>query len=74
MKKLEKRGYTEKEASDYLGLSLAFLRKDRVNGVRDGYLLGPNYIKFGKNVRYLKEDIEAWIEKNRVIRKAPDSD
>lgn len=68
---MKKRGFTEKEAAEYIGMSRSFLRQDRMNGFRKNRTPGPNYSKFGKAVRYLKEDLDSWLEKHRMIRIEP---
>ena len=60
--RLDKRGFREREAAEYLGMSTSFLRKDRMHGKRDGYTPGPRWIRIGRSVRYLKEDLDAWLE------------
>ena len=69
-KKLEtdKRGYNEHEAAKYLGMSASFLRISRMDGDRANRTPGPNFIKIGKAVRYLKEDLDAWLEAHRVTK------
>lgn len=53
------------DASKYAGVSTSFLRKARMDGDRTGYTPGPPFIKFGRAVRYLKADLDAWIAANR---------
>ncbi|MDQ7835336.1 MAG: helix-turn-helix domain-containing protein [Humidesulfovibrio sp.] len=50
----------ETEAARYLGMSVHSLRARRFTGRQ------PAYIKFGKSVRYLKSDLEVFIETSRV--------
>jgi hypothetical protein len=64
---MNKRGFTEEEAAYYIGMSRAFLRQDRMNGIRKNRTPGPNYIKAGRSIRYLKEDLDGWLEKHRII-------
>jgi hypothetical protein len=45
---------TEKEASEYIGMSRSFLRQDRMNGYRVNRTPGPPFIKIGRSIRYLK--------------------
>ena len=66
MNKIEKRGFTEREAANYIGMSPSYLRQDRANGIRENRTPGPPYIKAGRNIRYLKEDLDAWLETYRV--------
>lgn len=71
MKKLEKRGFTETETAEYIGMSRAFLSQDRMNGFRKGRTPGPHYVRIGRTIRYLKEDLDAWLEQHRVRRINP---
>lgn len=61
---------TEKEAAKYITMSQSFLRQDRMNGYRDGRTLGPDFMKLGRAIRYRKEDLDAWLNHNRIIRTA----
>jgi hypothetical protein len=54
----------EKDAADYVGMSVAFLRKRRRLG------LAPSFVKFGKAVRYETPELESFIRLNRVRRAA----
>ena len=60
---------TESEAAVYIGMSSSFLNADRSNGPRKSRTKGPIFIKLGRSVRYLKQDLDMWLEQNRVIRK-----
>lgn len=60
---MDKRGFTEKEASYYIAMSRSFLRQDRANGYRKNRTPGPRYVKIGRSIRYLKEDLDRWLEK-----------
>jgi predicted DNA-binding transcriptional regulator AlpA len=59
---------TEKEAAEYIGMSRSFLRKDRMDGIRVNRTPGPQYLKMGRSVRYLKEDLDTWLIKHRIHR------
>jgi predicted DNA-binding transcriptional regulator AlpA len=48
----------QKRVASLLGISTRTLERYRVSGT------GPRYVKLGKLVRYLKTDIDAWIEQN----------
>jgi excisionase family DNA binding protein len=63
-----KRGFTEEEAAFYLGLSRSFLRQSRMDGIRQNRTPGPPFLKIGRAVRYLKEDLDGWLE---CFRKQP---
>jgi len=51
---------TEREAAEYLGLSVYTLQQWRFRGQK------PDYLKLGKAVRYREADLEAFIESCRV--------
>ena len=55
----------EKEASMYIGMSISFLRQARMEGSREGRTPGPPFIKIGKSVRYLTNDLDKWLRENR---------
>ena len=59
------RALTEREAAQYIAMSRSFLRQDRMNGKREGRTPGPAFLKIGRSVRYLKEDLDKWLEKFR---------
>ena len=48
-----------REAAAHLGLSPATLTRYRVTGD------GPVFLKFGGNVRYLREDLDDWSRERR---------
>ena len=66
MGKIEKRSFTEKETAEYLRVSPAFLRANRTNLREKNSKHGLPFVKLGRNIRYLKEDIDAWIQQHRV--------
>ncbi len=57
---IEKRAYTEQETAAYIGMSRSFLRQARMEGLRKKRTKAPPFIKIGRAVRYLKEDL--WLE------------
>ncbi|OGT46901.1 MAG: hypothetical protein A3F17_02320 [Gammaproteobacteria bacterium RIFCSPHIGHO2_12_FULL_41_15] len=63
------RALNEKAAAAYIGLSVSFLQKDRMNGVLPGRQPGPRYAKLGKRVVYLREDLDAWLDAHLVMRR-----
>ena len=65
---MNKRSLTEKEAAEYIGMSCSFLRQDRMNGLRKNRTPGPNFIKIGRTIRYLREELDKWLEMYRVER------
>ena len=54
------RAITETEAAESLGLSVATLRAWRHRHT------GPNFVRFGRAVRYLPADLDAFIAASRV--------
>lgn len=56
------RSFSTKEAAHYLNMSVAFLSKARSDGNTGKSTSGPPYLKLGKNVRYLKMDLDKWLE------------
>ncbi|MEO8401037.1 MAG: DNA-binding protein [Gammaproteobacteria bacterium] len=59
---------TEKEASEYINMSRSFLRQDRMNGIRENRTQGPKFLKLGRSIRYLREDLDSWLLEHRVNR------
>ncbi|MDP1574367.1 MAG: helix-turn-helix domain-containing protein [Coxiellaceae bacterium] len=58
----------EKEAAQYVGMSVSFLQKDRMNGILPGRTHGPRYAKLGKRVVYLRDDLDAWLAYHLIDR------
>ena len=65
MNEVQRRSYTEIEAATYISMSASFLRQSRMNGDRVNRTPGPSYVKIGRAVRYLKEDLDCWLEQHR---------
>ncbi len=59
---------TEKETAAYIGMSRSYLRQDRMNGHRLNRTPGPAFLKIGRSIRYLKTDLDAWLQKHRLDR------
>lgn len=64
---VEKRAYTEQETSAYIGMSRSFLRQARMEGHRKNRTDAPPFIKIGRAVRYLKEDLDQWLESHTKL-------
>lgn len=64
-REVRKRAFKEPEAAEYLAVSRSYLRQDRMNGTREGRTPGPRCIHIGRAVRYLKEDLDAWLDQFR---------
>ena len=60
-----RRALIEADAADYVGMSVSFLRQSRMDGIRENRTPGPPFVKIGRAVRYLKEDLDAWLEQYR---------
>ena len=56
-----KRALSEIETSQYIGMSRSFLRQSRMEGNRDNRTPAPPFIKIGRSVRYLREDLDKWL-------------
>ena len=63
-----RRALTEEEAATYIGMSRSFLRQDRMNGPREQRTPGPRWIKVGRAVRYLVDDLDDFLNTHRVSR------
>lgn len=62
-----KRALSEIETAEYIGMSRSFLRQSRMDGCREGRTPAPPFIKIGRSVRYLREDLDNWLNTfNRV--------
>ncbi len=58
-----RRALTDSEASAYIGMSASWLRHGRVEGCRFDRIPRPPFIKIGRSVRYLIEDLDIWLER-----------
>jgi len=56
---------TEKQAAPYIGMSRSFLRQSRMNGKRQNRTSGPPFLKIGRKVLYLAEDLDVWLLEHR---------
>lgn len=50
------RGMSEKEAANYVGMSVSSLASRRYRE------LPPRYIRIGSKIRYMKEDLDEWLK------------
>lgn len=64
---VEKRAYTEQETATYIGMSRSYLRQSRMEGQRNNRTIAPPFIKIGRAVRYLKEDLDAWLDSHTKL-------
>lgn len=56
-----KRALTEQETAEYIGTSRSFLRQSRMEGNRENRTPAPPFIKIGRAIRYLIEDLDIWL-------------
>lgn len=52
---------SELEAATYIGMSRSFLAQSRMDGNRENRTPAPPFIKIGRSVRYLVEDLDSWL-------------
>lgn len=64
---MTQRVLTETQAAEYTGLSRSTFRQGRMAGVRDKRCPPPPYIKLGRAIRYLQDDLDDWLKANRKI-------
>ena len=57
-----KRALNEIETAEYIGMSRSFLRQSRMEGNRTNRTPAPKFIKIGRSVRYLIEDLDNWLD------------
>ena len=65
---IEKRALREDEAAIYIGLSPSFLRQSRSQGIRKNHVPPPPFVRLGRVIRYLKEDLDHWLENQRAVQ------
>ncbi|OBP14200.1 hypothetical protein A5320_16310 [Rheinheimera sp. SA_1] len=56
-----KKVLSEIETAEYIGMSRSFLRQSRMEGNRENRTPAPPFIKIGRSVRYLKDDLDLWL-------------
>ena len=61
-----KNALTETEAAVYVGMSRSFLAISRMEGNRDNRTPGPPFLKVGRRVIYLRDDLDTWLAQHRV--------
>jgi predicted DNA-binding transcriptional regulator AlpA len=62
------RALSEIEASQYISMSRSFLRQSRMDGNRDKRTPAPPFIKIGRAVRYLRDDLDNWLDQFRKLQ------
>ncbi len=65
-----RRALGEKDAAAYIDMSTAFLRSDRMNGPLKNRTTGPPFVKKGRRISYLIDDLDRWLEEHRVARQS----
>jgi len=63
-----RRAMSEIEAAIYIKMSRSFLRQDRMNGIRLNRTPGPRYVRIGRRIRYLIDDLDQWLTDHIVER------
>ena len=71
-----KRGFSTRQAADYIGRSISWLRKRRLRGRDDPGEPGPAFIRDGMTVTYLREDLDKFLDelavRGRITAPVPD--
>ena len=62
MHQAQHRALSEREAARYIGMSRSFLAQSRMDGHRVARTPAPPFIKIGRSVRYLREDLDTWLD------------
>lgn len=61
----QKRGLDEAEAANYLNVSRSSLRQGRMDGKRDNRMPPPPFVRLGKKIIYLIDDLDRYLEAHR---------
>jgi len=56
----------EAQVARQIGMSVAFLRRGRQQGIVGSRTPAPPHLKIGRAVRYLRADIDAWLIERRI--------
>ena len=56
----------EPEAAKYLQISASSLRKGRMNGALEGRMPVPPFVRLGRRIVYLRDDLDRWLESHRI--------
>jgi len=62
----ERRVMNEKAAAIYLDMSVSWLRQSRMDCNRGNRTAAPPFVRVGRAVKYLRDDLDTWLKKNRV--------
>lgn len=60
------RAINEGNAAKYIGLGRSTLKEARLHGARKGRINPPPFLRLGNEIRYLIEDLDAWLMAHRV--------
>ena len=63
---MDKKVFKEAEAASYICMSRSFLSQDRAYGTLANRTPGPKYIRIGRAIRYLKDDLDMWLDQHRI--------
>ena len=61
------RALSEREAAQYIGMSRSFLAQSRMDGLQENRTPAPPFVKIGRSVRYLREDLDGWLNSFRKL-------
>ena len=61
MSNREKRGFKVSEAAYYIGRSVSYLKRARLNPEHPHWVHGPACHRAGRNYLYLREDLDRWL-------------
>ncbi len=56
----------EAQAANALGISVSALRKARMNGTRANHLPPPPFVRIGRRVVYVVDDLRDYLERHRA--------
>ena len=57
-----KAAFSDTSAANYIGVSVSWLRQKRCYGAIGKTIKPPKFVKIGRSVRYLKSDLDAWLQ------------
>lgn len=60
------RALSTRQAAEYLCLSEIVLRQGRCEGPREGHIPPPPYVRIGRKVIYLIDDLDRYLEAHRI--------
>lgn len=63
---MKRKTLTEREAAAYLGVAASTLRQGRCEGRRENRMPPPPYVRIGRKILYICEDLDLWLSTYRV--------